>query len=183
MMNNNNGADELGKEVRRAVGNVYGWAGFLPAPICPVATPRQELDAYAGRYRRGPDEVLVFQRQADHLVETINAGNGILTYPVGVDTVAFTDFPFKGKFERDATGQISGLRMLGLGDVALMPRLKPQERLPGEWLRAGRVSEAVAGYRAMKLNEYQLTYIVYDLLNARPANLVGAEGLLSLALE
>ena len=117
------------------------------------------------------------------MVETINAGQGILTYSVGRDTVAFTDFPFKGKFERDATGQITGLRMLGLGEVALMARLKPDERLPGEWLRAGRVAEAVAGYRALKLNEYQLTYMAYDLLNGRPANLAAAEGLLNLAME
>ena len=183
MMNNNNGADELGKEVRRAVGKVYGWPAFLPPAVHPAATPLQELDAYAGRYRRGPDEVVTLQRQGNHLVETINAGQGILTYPVGRDTVAFTDFPFKGKFERDATGQITGLRMLGLGEVALMARLKPDERLPGEWLRAGRVAEAVAGYRALKLNEYQLTYMTYELLNGRPANLAAAEGLLNLAME
>jgi len=183
MMNNNNGADELGKEVRRAVALVYGWPDFLPPPIQPAAAPRQDLDAYAGRYRRGPDEVLTLQRQDDHLVETINVGKGILTYPVGRDTVAFTDFPFKGAFERDATGQITGLRMLGLGDVPPMARLRPEERLPGEWLRAGRIPEAVAGYRALKLNEYQLTYMAYNLLNGRPANLAAAEGLLNLARE
>ena len=183
MMNNNNGADELGKELRRAVGKVYGWPDFLPPPIRPAATLAQDLDGYAGRYRRGPDEVLLFERQGDHLVERINAGQGIPTYPVGHDTVAFTDFPFKGKFERNATGQITSLRMLGLGDVAPMLRLQPEERLPGEWLRAGRIPEAVAGYRILKLNEYQLTYMAYDLLNSRPANLTAAEGLLNLALE
>ena len=183
MMNNNNGADELGKEVRRAVGKVYGWPDFLPPSLHPTATRPQDLDAYAGRYRRGPDEVVTLQRQGDHLVETINTGKGILTYPVGRDTVAFTDFPFKGRFERNETGQITGLRMVGLGDVAPMARLKPEVRLPGEWLRAGRVPEAVAGYRALKLNEYQLTYMAYDFLNSRPANLAAAEGLLNLALE
>ena len=183
MMNNNNGADELGKELRRAVAQVYGWPDFLPAPIRPVAARPQDLDACAGRYRRGPDEVVTFERQGDHLLETINAGSPILAYPVGRDTVAFTDFPFRGAFERDAAGQITGLRMLGLGDVAPMPRLRPDDRLPGEWLRAGRVPEAVAGYRALKLNEYQLTYMAYELLNARPANLPAAEGLLTLARE
>ena len=183
MMNNNNGADELGKELRRAVAMVYGWPYFLPPLVRPVATPARDLDGYAGRYRRGPDEVLTLERQGDHLVETINAGNGILTYPVGRDTVAFTDFPFRGTFEQNAAGQITGLRMLGLGAVAPMARLRPEERLPGEWLRAGRVPEAVAGYRAMKLNEYQLTYLAYELLNSRPANLPAAEGLLTLAQE
>ena len=43
--------------------------------------------------------------------------------------------------------------------------------------------EAVASYRALKLNEYQLTYMAYELLNRRPARLAEAEGLLNLALE
>ena len=35
----------------------------------------------------------------------------------------------------------------------------------------------------MQLNEYQLTYLAYELLNRRPANLAAAQGLLALALE
>lgn len=64
-----------------------------------------------------------------------------------------------------------------------MARPQPEERFSGEWLRAGRISEAVAGYRVLKLSEYQLTYMAYELLDSRPANLIVAEGLLSLALE
>ena len=183
MMNNNNGADELGKEVRRAVARVYGWPDFFPPAIQPAISSAQELDSYAGRYRRGPDEVLTLHREGDHLAETINNGPRILTYPVGRDTVAFTDFPFQATFERDAAGQIMGLRMPGLGDAPLMPRLQPTDRLPGELLREGRILEAVAGYRALKLNEYQLTYMAYEFLNRRPPNLPAAEGLLNLALE
>jgi CubicO group peptidase (beta-lactamase class C family) len=181
MMNNNNGADELGKELRRAVAKVYGWPGFLPPAIQPTPVPAQTLDAYAGRYRRGPDEVVSFRRQGNHLVETINAGPEILTYPVGGDTVAFTDYALQGVFERDTQKQVTGFRMLG-ADKA-MPRLRPDELLPGELLRLGRIPEAVAGYRSMKLNEYQLTYMAYEFLNGRPANLPAAEGLLSLAQE
>ena len=181
MMNNDGGAGELGKELRRAVAKVYGWPAFLPPPIQPRSTPAADLDAYAGRYRRGPDEVVRFQRQDGHLVENINAGNDILVYPQGRDTVAFTDFALQGLFERAADSQVTGFRVLGFGQS--MPRLRPDELLPGELLRLGRNAEAVAGYRAMQLNEYQLTYLAYELLNRRPANLAAAQGLLALALE
>ncbi|GAA4015879.1 hypothetical protein GCM10022408_31610 [Hymenobacter fastidiosus] len=181
MMNSDGGAAELGKELRRAVAKVYGWPGFLPPPIQPVVLPAQNLAAYAGRYQRGPDEVISFQQQGNYLIETINAGSPILTFPVAPDTVAFTDYPMKGVFERTATGQVTGFRMLG-ADKA-MPRLDAREFLPNELLRLGRVPEAVAGYRALKLNEYQLTYMAYELYHRGAANLPAVEGLLSLALE
>ncbi|GAB3298454.1 serine hydrolase domain-containing protein [Hymenobacter tenuis] len=181
MMNNNNGADELGKELRRAVATVYGWADFLPPVLQPRPVPAAALDAFAGRYQRGPDEVVTFQRDADHLVECINAGNPILTYPVGGDTVAFTDYPMRGRFERDAAGRVVGFRMLDAEKA--WPRLRADQLLPHELLRLGRVPEAVAGYRQFKLNEYQLTYMAYDLLYQRPRNPAAAQGLLELALE
>lgn len=181
MMNNNNGAAELGKELRRAVAKAYGWPYFLPPAIHPAQVPAQTLAAFAGRYRRGPDEVLTFRQQGNHLLETINEGGEILTYPVGADTVAFTDYALRGVFERDGAGTVTGFRMLGANQS--MARLGPTELLPGEYLRLGRVAEAVAGYRALHLNEYQLTYMAYELLNSRPAKLAAAEGLLTLAQE
>ena len=179
MMNANNGAPELGKELRRAVARVYGWSGFLPEPIRP--RPGSDLAAYAGRYQRGPDEVVEFRAQDGHLLETINGGPGILVYPVGPDTVAFTDYAVRGVFTRTAAGQVSGLQMLEFNQ--LLPRLAPDSLLPGEWLRRGRIAEAVRGYRRLHLNESQLTYMAYELLNAHPANLPAAEGLLTLAQE
>ena len=181
MMNNNNGASELGKELRRAVAAVYGWPAFLPESIRPLAVAPAALDAYAGRYQRGPDEVVTFRREAGHLVETINDGAEILAYPVGPDTVAFTDYALRGVFTRDAAGRVAGLRIPETNQ--LLPRLAPENLLPGELLRQGRIAEAVAGYRLLRLNEYQLTYMVYELLNSRPANLSAAEGLLTLARE
>ncbi|SHJ11430.1 CubicO group peptidase, beta-lactamase class C family [Hymenobacter daecheongensis DSM 21074] len=183
MMNNDGGAAELGKELRRAVAKVYGWPDFLPPAIQPAATPAPALAAYAGRYQRGPDEVVEFRVQGSHLVESINGGPAILTYPIAPDTVAFTDFALTGVFERNAAGQTTGFRMLGVGPVPAMPRLRPEQLLPNELLRLGRVPEAVAGYRAMKLNEYQLTYMAYDLYPRGAAGWPAIEGLLGLALE
>jgi tetratricopeptide (TPR) repeat protein len=181
MMNNDSGAGELGKELRRAVARVYGWPDFLPDAIQPASVSATALDACAGRYQRGPDDVLTFRREGNYLIETVNAGAPILASPVGADTVAFTDYTMRGTFVRDAAGHVTGFRMLG--SEQLMPRLAPDKLLPNELLRLGRVPEAVASYRQLKLGESQLTYMAYELLNRRPADLPGAEGLLTLALE
>ncbi|MGI4736837.1 MAG: serine hydrolase [Janthinobacterium lividum] len=184
MMNQDGGASELGKEVRRAVARVYDWPAFLPPAIEPVVCPPTQLARYAGRYQRGNDEVLAFRPEGDHLVERINNGADILAYPVAGDTIAFTDFPLRGLFVRATNGTITGFRMVGAQED--MARLPADKFLPNELLRQGRVAEAVAGYRTLKLGEYPLTYLIYELLNPHRvggADLPGARGLLELARE
>ncbi len=189
MMNNDGGSAELGREVRRAVAQVYGWDAFLPPPVQPATVAPALLDAYAGRYQRGPEEVLTFKRVGNHLEETIDGtlsvGSPILCFPVGsADTIAFTDFVVRGVFQRNAAGQITGLQMPGGG--APLPRLAPDVLLPGELMRAGRLPEAIAGLRALHLNESQITYLAYELINRRPQrapDLEAAEAVLKLAEE
>ncbi|MBC7447140.1 MAG: serine hydrolase, partial [Hymenobacteraceae bacterium] len=188
MMNSDGGAAELGREVRRAVAQVYGWPAFVPPPVRPVAVALAVLDAYAGRYQRGPEEVLTLKRVGDHLEETIDGtlavGSPILCFPVGGDTLAFTDFVVRAVFRRDAAGHVTGLQMSGADRP--FPRLPPDVLLPGELLRAGRLSEGIAGLRALRPNESQLTYLAYELLNrrpTRPADLATAEAVLRLAEE
>lgn len=189
MMNHDGGAAELGREVRRAVARAYGWPGFLPDPVRPADRPEATLDAYAGRYRRGPDEVVTFRRERGHLVETINAGPPILCYPVGAsgDTLAFTDFAVRGVFTRSADGAVDGFRYLGSDQP--LPRLRPDELLPNELLRAGRLPDAVLAYRTLGLSDSQLTYLAYELLNPNrfprpgPQDVAAAEGILLMARE
>ncbi|RSK47510.1 serine hydrolase domain-containing protein [Hymenobacter rigui] len=184
MMNQDGGASELGKEVRRAVARVYGWPAFLPPALVPRPAAPGWLAAVAGRYQRGPDEVLDFRVEGEHLVERINGGPGILCYPGGGDTLAFTDFPLRAVFERAPDGRVAGLRMLAGGPA--LPRLPNDALLPNELLRLERVAEAVAGYRNLQLGEYPLTYLIYELLNPRRPggpDVAGARGLLELARQ
>ncbi len=188
MMNADGGAAELGKEVRRAVAKVYGWPGFLLDPIRPAAVSTAALDEIAGRYQRGPDEVVTFRRVADHLEEVIDAGvtpgAPIPCFVIGRDSVGFTDFPGTGTLVRDSTGRVAAIRM-PYTDRPLA-RLAPDSLLPGELLGAGRFADAAAAYRALRLGESQVTYMAYDLLNRRPfraANLPAARVLLTVAGE
>ena len=195
MMNADGGAAELGKEIRRAVAQVYRWPGFLLDPIRPVAlgrTARERaarvaaLNAIAGRYQRGPDAVVTFRRVGDHLEEVIAAGvtpsAPILSVLVGRDSVGFTDFPGTGVLVRDSAGRVTGIQMPYSKEP--FARLASDVLLPGELLRAGRLAEATAAYRALALGESQVTSMIYDLLNRRPfrpANLPAARALLTVA--
>jgi CubicO group peptidase (beta-lactamase class C family) len=181
MMNDNNGAGELGKEIRRAVAQVYGWTDFLPRPLAAKPLPDSLLNAYVGRYQRNADEVVSIRREGNLLVEKINNGNDIIAVPVSRDTIALTDYTAKAYFSRGKSGKIDSLRIEW--DKKPWARIPEGTFLPNELIRMGRIAEAMAGYRAMKLNVYQLTYMAYDFALNRPANLPAAEGVLELAKE
>lgn len=181
MMNDNNGANELGKEIRRAVAQVYGWPGFLPRSLTAHQLPDSLLDAYVGRYQRSADEVVTFRRQGNLLIEQINNGQAIICVPTGPDTIAFTDYTAKAYFSRGPSGRVDSVRIEW--QKTPMPRLPEGVYLPNELIRMGRIAEAVEGYRVMNLNVYQLTYMAYSFTNDRPANLPAAEGVLELAKQ
>ncbi|MBC7890991.1 MAG: serine hydrolase [Sphingobacteriaceae bacterium] len=181
MLNDDGGASELSKEIRRAVAKVYGWTDFLPKPLVTRALPDSLLDAYVGRYQRGADEVLTFRREGQWLIENVNGGADILCVPVGRDTIAFTDYTAQSFFSRGKAGKVDSLRIEWQSKP--MPRLPEGEYLPNELLRMGRLAEAVEGYRRLNLNESQLTYMAYEFINRRPANLPAAEGILGLARQ
>ncbi|WP_233219313.1 serine hydrolase [Adhaeribacter arboris] len=181
MMNKDGAADELGKEIRRAVAKAYQWTNFLPDEIKPVTLPDKKLDEYAGRYQRTPDEVVTFRRENNYLIETINQGSPIYCFPVAMDTIAFSDYPYKGVFRRNAQGDIADVVILEQQKV--LPRLSENNLLPNELMHRGQIAEAIAGYRKLKLNEYQLTYMAYEFMHQKPAKLKEAESILHLANE
>ncbi len=181
MMNDNNGANELGKEIRRAVAQVYDWTGFLPKSLTTYILPDSLLNAYVGRYQRSADEVVTFRREGNLLIEKINNGSDIICVPTSRDTIAVTDYTAKAYFSRGNTGQVDSVRVEW--QKTPMPRLREGVFLPNELIRMGRIAEAMEGYRAMNLTVYQLTYMAYDFVSNQPANLPAAEGVLELAKQ
>lgn len=181
MMNDNAGASELGKEIRRAVAQVYGWTDFLPKSLELKVLPDSLLNAYVGRYQRSADEVVSIRRAGNLLIEKINNGNDIIAVPITPDTIALTDYTANAYFSRGTTGRIDSLRLEW--NKKPWPRIPDDVYLPNELIRMGRFQEAVEGYRAMNLTVYQLTYMAYDFALNRPANLPAAEAVLELAKQ
>lgn len=174
MMNNDGGAAELGREIRRAVARVYRWPGFLLDPLKPMRGASRLLADIEGRYQRGPDEVLQLRRGRgafagyleEVIAEGINVGTPILAVPIGRDSLGFTDFPGSAVAQRDSAGRVTGLRIPYV-DRAI-PKLPPDRQLPGELLRAGRWAAAEAAYTTLMLDESRMTYMAYTLLRRRP---------------
>lgn len=181
MLNSGDDVNGLGKEIRRAVAKTYGWYRFLPDEIEPLNLSAQELDNYVGRYRKGVDEVVYLRREKNYLVENINDGNEIYCFPVAKDTIVFTDYNVKGTFGRDEKGNIISLKSDWQDKP--MPKMNDNEFTPTELLKAKKYKEAKEGYRQMNLNEYQITYLAYNLLNKKSVDSEAVKTVLELAAE
>jgi tetratricopeptide (TPR) repeat protein len=181
MMNKDGNADGLAKEIRRAIAKVYNWHNFLPDEFTPVPVAQNELIKYEGRYRKSIDEVVSFRKEQNYLVQQFNGGEKIYCFPAGKDTFMLTDFFMKGVFVRDNQNNIQSFKVVDFGD--LMPKMRETEYAPHELIKLGRLAEAKEGYRQMKFNEYQLTYMAYEFMNRKPKNYFAAQAILELAQE
>ena len=64
-----------------------------------------------------------------------------------------------------------------------MPKMNDDEFAPSEFLKAKNYKQAKEGYRQLNLNEYQITYLAYNLLNKKPADAEAVKTVLELAVE
>ena len=61
--------------------------------------------------------------------------------------------------------------------------MKDDEFSPGEYLKLKKYPEGKMAFKAMKLNEYQITYIAYELLNKKPFDADAVKAVLEVAKE
>ena len=181
MLNSGDNPNGIGKEIRRAVAKVYNWKNFLPNEIQPISLSREHLEKLTGRYRMGTNEVLYLRRENNYLVENINEGDDIYCFPISRDTIVFTDFNVKAFFRFNEKGEAISLQ--SVWQEKPMLKMQDNEFSPNGYLRQKKYSEAKAGFKAMNLSEYQITYIAYDLLNKKPADLEAAKAILETAQE
>ena len=181
MLNSGDDVNGLGKEIRRAVAKVYNWTNFLPTEIKPISLTDKELDKFVGRYRMATDEILYLRKEKNYLVENINEGNDIYCFPVTKDTIVFTDYNIKAGFKLNNNGEVISLQ--NIYQEKPMPRMKEDEFSPSEYLKMKKYDEAKKAFGAMKMNEYQITYFAYDLMNKKPLNMEAVKTILDIAID
>lgn len=181
MLNSGDDVNGLGKEIRRSVAKVYNWTNFLPKEIQPISLKNEVLDEFVGRYRMANDEVLYLRKEKNYLVEKINEGNDIYCFPISQDTIVFTDYNIKGFFVKDNEGKVIGLQ--NIYQEKPMLKMKANEFSPSEYLKMKQYGEAKKAFRAMKMNEYQITYLAYDLMNKKLLDMDAVKLILDVALE
>lgn len=181
MLNSGDDVNGLGKEIRRAVAKTYNWTNFLPKEIEPILLSKSELTEMTGRYRSGEDEVISMQIENNYLVERFNNGNPIYCFPIAKDSIVFTDYNIKGFFIRDENGKIISLKNIYQKEG--MPKMKDNDFVPNELLKQKKYLEAKNAYANLKMNEYKITYLIYELMNRKNADFVAIKTLLELAEE
>ena len=127
------------------------------------------------------DEVLYLGKENNYLVENINEGGDIYCFPISKDTIVFTDYNIKGFFQRDAKGEVLSLQ--NIWQKTPMRKMKSDEFSPGEYLKTKQYDQATEGFRQMKMNEYRITYLAYDLMNKKPMDKDAVKMILKLAVE
>ena len=181
MLNSGDDVNGLGKELRRAVAKVYNWTNFLPEEIQPINLTDIDLDKAIGRYRMAADEVVYLKKEKNYWVENINEGANIYCFPIAKDTLIFTDYNIKGFFKRNEKGEVIALQ--NIYQDKPMPKMKDDEFSPSEYLRMKKYEEAKKAFGEIKMNEYQITYLSYNLLNKKPLNIKAVKTILDLAVE
>lgn len=177
MVNSGNDYNGLHKEVKRAVAEVYDWYNFLPKPIQPVNLSSAVLNEFEGRYRKNDDEVLTVQREENHLIVRYNGGMPIYTFPIGGDSVVFTDYNIRGWFTRDEKGQVTGIQNQYQQEP--LPRMVDGEFTLYELFATGRYAQAKDRLRQRDMDESAITYLAYE--NARKLDI--AQAILEVAEE
>lgn len=181
MLNSGDDVNGLGKEIRRAVAKTYNWINFLPKQIEPISLPFSELDKFIGRYKMSANEVLYLRREKNYLVENINEGNNIYCFAVNKDTIVFTDYNIKAGFTKNSLGEVIGLQ--NIYQKQPMPKMKNNEFTANEYLKMKIYDKAKIAFEDLKMNEYQITYLAYDLMNKKPMDSNAVKCVLEVATQ
>ena len=182
VMTNASRGGEVADEILNAIANVYGWEGYLPETIQPVELGANELDTYTGRFRAGPDQVVVLTAGDGFLLhrEVLRPG-AIPLYPVAPNTFRYSErYDEAFNFVRGEDGSIESIESEAAGIT--WTRLADDELLAPELLLAGRIDEATALYRELDVEEQRINQVGYRLL-AEPDRLDEAISIFKLNTE
>jgi CubicO group peptidase (beta-lactamase class C family) len=164
MANSDNG-NAIGDEIVRAIATEYGWEGYLPAPVTPVALTEADLARYAGRYAMGPNQVATLTVGDGALDAAVTLSDTSRMLPLGNDVFLYEA---RGWRFRILPGEDGGraIESVGAPFQATFPRIESDEPTPVELLDAGRTAEAVSALEAAGATEAQGNALGYALLNA-----------------
>jgi len=158
MANSDNG--QILGEVVRGVAAVYGWDQFLPTPYTIIPFDRTKLNEYTGRFQANQDSVLTLTNQNGTLVAEPTGEPKFELLPISETTFIRRDADLKYEFVRSspAGGSSQGDRFLPVDSIKLLTpkgsnglrRISSQTLVPLELMLAGKISEALTGYRQIK---------------------------------
>ena len=148
MVNSDNGA--ILREVMRAVAQEYGWDEFLPARHEVIALDAAKLETFKGRYLANPDRVQTVTTKPD-----ASGRIGLWVQPTADNPVELLPISETMFVRRESTAKYEfvpgALKIFQPnGSITEAKRIGAEELVPFEMLTAGKIDEAIAGYRKIK---------------------------------
>jgi hypothetical protein len=187
MVNSDSGG--ILREVIRAVAREYGWEEFLPAPYEVISLDRAKLEKLSGRYLVSPDRVLTLRIETtkDGPVKLIAAPTADLQFemlPISETTFVRRGSTIKYEFvltevkgvENTPTTISTAIQLIfPNGAPARAERITDGRLVPTELLLAGKIGEAVEGYRKIQkdtpgnasISEQRLNALGYGFLQQK----------------
>ena len=181
MVNSDNG--QILREVIRGVAREYGWDEFLPAPVEIISLDATKVADFAGRFQVNPDRVLTITPitvgSKTILQAKPTADPAFELLPISETTFVRRDANLRYNFVRGASAASNGsaappeLEVVGQAGATPLKRVTAEQLVPFEMLLAGKISEAIEGYRKIfketprnvTVSENRINVLGYRLLN------------------
>jgi CubicO group peptidase (beta-lactamase class C family) len=189
MANSDNG--QILREVIRSVARQYGWDQFLPAPYEIIALEPAKLEDYTGRFQVNPDRVLTVANQNGKLTAQPTGDQPFELLPISETTFVRRDADLKYEFLPSVVNpagtnggnggsvatvrSIDSVRVTGENGLSEIKRISAGTLVPFELLLAGKIPDAVEGYRKIKkeqpantsVDEARLNNLGYTLMREK----------------
>jgi CubicO group peptidase (beta-lactamase class C family) len=150
MTNSDNRPDRLINEILQSIAVEYKWKDYAAPVVEPVVLGREELAAFAGRYRLSSDNVLVMRLEDDKLLGKTSDGPEFELVPVSNNEFVRRDSVTRYIFEHAKTGDSRAVTLSGLRGEEVARRLPADFKTPLELLLAGETEAAVQAYKEIR---------------------------------
>jgi len=172
MVNSDNG--QIIPEIIRAIAQEYQWEDFLPPPKELVSVDSAKLNAYTGRFMVNPDRVLTVTTNAGKLYAEPTAAPKFELLPISENEFLRKDAEITYTFVKGSSESIDRLRLKFPEGGGEAPRIAADVLVPYELLMAGKIDEAIEGYKKIKkekpsnnvVQEARLNDLGYSLLQS-----------------
>jgi tetratricopeptide (TPR) repeat protein len=173
MVNSDNG--QIMNEIVRAIAKEYQWEDYLPQPREVVSVDATKLNDYVGRFLVNPDRVLTVTTESGRLFAEPTAAPKFELFPVSDVEFVRKDSEISYTFVKGASGSVDKISLKFNETGSEAPRMSKDAMVPYELLRAGKLAEAVEGYKKIKrekplngaVQEARLNDLGYSLLREK----------------
>jgi CubicO group peptidase (beta-lactamase class C family) len=163
MVNSDNG--QIINEIFRSVAKEYQWEDYLPEPLATVALEANKLDEYGGRFLVNPDRVLTVIRDGGKLFAQPTAEARVELLAISENEFVRTDQAIRYTFMKNAAGKVEAIKIRFDGGESQAPLIPKEALVPYELLMAGKLDEAIAGYKKVKKERPNANVVAEERLN------------------